>query len=132
MTSESNYGIMRQLSNTCPMIDAVIVEVRYSDYSCTVTNMMENIRTHVSDIREWGQEWKELAIDKDKEVRNLEEENDELQNKLAKLQEAEIDFQRKRAELLCEIDNLESKVSDLQIQLDDQLHGLHGHVPIGS
>lgn len=131
MTSESNYGIMRQPSNTFPMINAVIVEVRYSDYSCTVTNMMENIRTHVSDIREWGQEWKELAIDKDKEVRNLEEENDELQNKLAKLQEAEIDFQRERAELLCEIDNLESKVSDLQNQLDDQLHGLHGHVPIG-
>ena len=126
MTSEVYHGIMKQPSDTCPMIDSVISELRCSDYSSIVRNMMEDIRSHVCDIRQWGQEWKELAIDKDKEVRNLEEENDDLQDKLTELQQAEIDFQREKDELLSKIDNLESKVLDLQIQLDDQRYDLHG------
>jgi len=87
--SEKRYGISKQPEPTCPMIDKVIGEIEaiqkairgyekadeeeLRDMLSTVesnigslvgyykTGLMEDIRRNVDAIRNWGQEWKDLA-----------------------------------------------------------------------
>lgn len=94
MTSERRFGITNQPSPTCPLIDDVIIcgknlierisdadenEFKWFKDDC------ELIRNRVEEIRAWGKEWKDLAIDLHSEVdelndriRDLERENEEL------------------------------------------------------
>jgi len=85
-TSEQLYGISEQPKPTCPMIDAVIADLRKCDremnrwerhkddaeYLAQVLDTvawiignlepeLEKIRDNADKIRGWGQEWKELA-----------------------------------------------------------------------
>ena len=85
-TSEQLYGISEQPKPTCPMIDAVIADLRKCDremnrwerykddaeYLASVLDTvawiigniepdLEKIRENADKIRGWGQEWKELA-----------------------------------------------------------------------
>lgn len=90
-TSERLYGIRPQPRETCPKIDEVLGEAR--DLSRRIrgyekasedelrdmlwaverflgqldgygrTGLMEDIRRNVTDIRAWGQEWKDYALE---------------------------------------------------------------------
>jgi len=85
-TSEQLYGISEQPKPTCPIIDAVIANLRKCDremnrwerhkddaeYLAQVLDTVawiigniepdiEKIRVNADKIRGWGQEWKELA-----------------------------------------------------------------------
>lgn len=56
--SEERNGIMYQPAPTCPMIDAL-----KADMPDKYHVGMENIREHVKNIREWGQQWKNKALE---------------------------------------------------------------------
>lgn len=58
--SERIYGVCKQPPPTCPMIDDVINALCNEDYE-KLAPKLEAIREHVKSIREWGQEWKDLA-----------------------------------------------------------------------
>lgn len=97
MTSEQTRDIIPQPRDTCPMIDSVInvykmmardIEgYKYADEDelktmlCNVkwdldqSDKLEEIRTNVSLIRQWGEEWKQYALHLEKEYNvKLEEE----------------------------------------------------------
>lgn len=59
-TSEERNGIMYQPAPTCPMIDTLKskVDEKYHDE-------LEAIREHVKNIREWGQQWKNNALERE-------------------------------------------------------------------
>lgn len=82
MSSEKDNGIMEQPENTCPLIDSVIsdLESALDDLegwrhmneeelreACDNAEWrishadLEPIRHHVTQVREWGQQWKDLA-----------------------------------------------------------------------
>ena len=86
LTSEELYGISEHPKPTCPMIDAVITDLRKCDREMNrwerhkddaeylaqvldtvawiIGNMepdLEKIRDNADKIRGWGQEWKDLA-----------------------------------------------------------------------
>lgn len=61
--SEVVYGISKQPSPTCPMIDDIINSLCNDDYE-KLASKLEEIRKHVISIRKWGQEWKDLAKSK--------------------------------------------------------------------
>ena len=58
--SEERYGIVKQPSPTCPMIDDVINALCNEDYE-KIAPKLEAIRGHVKSIRDWGQQWKDFA-----------------------------------------------------------------------
>jgi DNA repair exonuclease SbcCD ATPase subunit len=85
-TSEERLGIREQPDPTCPMLDSVIRELQratkeldrwqrdkedaealatrceYAEWRLGgIEEELEKIRSHVSEIRAWGQEWKDLA-----------------------------------------------------------------------
>lgn len=88
-TSEELYGIVKQPAETCPMIDEALRELSeiarrirgyekadeselrdmLSDVETRIacldgwnrTGLLEDIRTNVTAIRAWGQEWKDYA-----------------------------------------------------------------------
>jgi hypothetical protein len=105
MTSEAQRDLPSQPQDTCPMIDHVIGVLdgicrymrRYewidnvgdlhsmlSDINSDICldDDMEKIRTNVCLIRDWGQSWKEYALQLEKEHNvKLEEENSlDIQN----------------------------------------------------
>ena len=85
MTSEERYGINEQPDATCGMIDAIKRDVVSAESlldSCSddsdqeflahqawkssmelygVADRLEDLRDHVIKIRQWGQQWKDLA-----------------------------------------------------------------------
>lgn len=84
MSSEEENGIVRQPADTCPLIDSVVSEIesilgelegwKYMDEkelreACDYAEWkikcieLEPIRDRVRQIREWGQQWKELALE---------------------------------------------------------------------
>ena len=89
MTSEQTRDIIPQPKDTCPMIDSVInvykmmardiKGYKYADEDelktmlCNVlwdldqSDKLEEIRTNVSLIRQWGEEWKQYALHLEKE-----------------------------------------------------------------
>ena len=94
MTSESERDLPAQPQDTCPMIDRVIdvlddiiKSTRYYDRIDSVEDLqsiisdirwdidldgdMEKIRTNVCLIREWGQSWKEYALELESELHKL-------------------------------------------------------------
>lgn len=98
MSSEKRLGISAQPSDTCPMIDKVIESVnefnritrgyeRCEDlgelrnmidridselfWSPSIDRRMEEIRAHVIKIRAWGQEWKDKALELEKELNEV-------------------------------------------------------------
>lgn len=81
LNNETQFGISRQPEPTCPEIDDVLKKI-------------EGIRDHVSLIRSWGQEWKDMAIDLDDqldkakdEIRDLEKQVLKLEDQLSKVEE---------------------------------------------
>lgn len=84
MTNEERYGIMKQPEATCPMIDKNLelikrcgqslqgykkfsleeVEDAFFNISYELDKIdLENVRKNVEAIREWGEQWKRLALD---------------------------------------------------------------------
>lgn len=92
MSSEVEYGLPEQPGDTCPMIDDVISILRNAEshlkgyerledpdelkevisnietelfwgWKSNTEGKLEEIRAHVTTIREWGQAWKDLAKD---------------------------------------------------------------------
>jgi peptidoglycan hydrolase CwlO-like protein len=98
MTSEEMHGIALQPGDTCPLIDAVIKgvsdslnSVKYADRAEDIKELqdicssvewdldgledkLEAIRTRVSEVRVWGQEWKDEAKRLQNELNQTEEE----------------------------------------------------------
>jgi len=98
MTSEEMHGIAPQPEDTCPLIGAVIKglsdsfnSVRYADRTedikelqniCSsvewdlygLADTLEAIRTRVSEVRAWGQEWKDEAKRLQNELNQTKEE----------------------------------------------------------
>jgi uncharacterized coiled-coil DUF342 family protein len=75
MTNETIFKIIPQPEPTCPTIDGVI-------------SQMEQIRKHVEKIREWGQEWKDMAIGLDEQLDSARDEIRDLEEEISKLQES--------------------------------------------
>ena len=91
MTSEETHGITQQPPPTCPLIDDAIADVRKvlsllknshkmeleelrnacDSAEWAIDNLLgsrghlESIRERTSAIREWGEEWKQLALTKE-------------------------------------------------------------------
>lgn len=84
MTNEERYGIIKQPPPTCPIIDSNIklvsnckkylngskkfsIEELQDAISDVVYDLdkidLEEIRKNVEAIREWGEQWKKLALD---------------------------------------------------------------------
>lgn len=90
MTSEERYGVDPQPKETCPMIDALqtdlasayktmrnyqksddveelkemLSDIEHILFSWSAAHSsLEEIRTHVVSIRDWGQQWKENFIE---------------------------------------------------------------------
>jgi len=98
MTSEEMHGIALQPGDTCPLIDAVIKgvsdslnSVKNADRSESIEELqdicssvewdldgledkLEAIRTRVSEVRAWGQEWKDEAKRLQNELNQTKEE----------------------------------------------------------
>jgi peptidoglycan hydrolase CwlO-like protein len=98
MTSEEMHGIAPQPEDTCPLIDAVIEgvsdscdSVKYADRAEDIKELqdicssvdwaldgledkLEAIRTRVSEVRAWGQEWKDEAKRLQNELNQTKEE----------------------------------------------------------
>lgn len=98
-TSEQTYGIRAQPPPTCPIIDEALDEVQLiakcirgyerageeelrnmiSEIETRIgfldgyrkTGLLEDIRDNVVKIREWGQEWKDLAKEQAVSIANL-------------------------------------------------------------
>ncbi len=91
-TNEDRFGIIKQPKDTCPMIDALITKIRkmisiIKGYSKAepeeLLEMVDNIDTEISyfeseleeirsnpqAIRSWGNEWKQKAIELQKEIK---------------------------------------------------------------
>lgn len=94
MTSESERGLPAQPQDTCPMIDRVIdvlndviKSTRHHDRIDSAEDLhniisdirqdidlddgMEKIRTNVCLIRDWGQGWKEHALELEAELHKI-------------------------------------------------------------
>lgn len=91
MSSEAELDLPEQPGDTCPMVDSVISMIKGAErvmegyerldkpddlkevidgierelfpWSEDAEDKLESIRAHVTDIREWGQAWKDLAKD---------------------------------------------------------------------
>lgn len=116
MTGEFIYGITPQPKETCPIVDNGIRRVQnaykevkgvkpdhyeYDELVTLVENMVSNVeyelwdvenlfeqcRQQATDIRNWGQEWKDLAKSLDKEKDELQEEYDLLWKKYQDLED---------------------------------------------
>lgn len=84
MASEQLYGISEQPAPTCPKVDATIHSMRkalaalkgwkrmdeeelrnacdYAEWHIgNAEGEIEDVREHAAKIREWGQQWKDLA-----------------------------------------------------------------------
>lgn len=109
--SERDFGIGKEPSNTCPMIDSVISKINYClkmSNKCTeddegkdlysvifdmqyeldkLESTLEDIRSHVIDIRGWGNEWKNTAIELKNDVENMESQEDILNNQIQDLKD---------------------------------------------
>jgi predicted RNase H-like nuclease (RuvC/YqgF family) len=103
MPSEKLYGIIPQPDNTCPLIDEVIEKIRQCqeilkeidsnpyttpqkvaiEVDSILSDLvydrgkppvyLEAIRARAGDIRDWGQEWKDLAKKYNGEISDLED-----------------------------------------------------------
>lgn len=90
MSSEKEHGITEQPAPTCPMIDKILrklerveqamrnfdrfddpeqlktilctVEDELFNWNSSVYDNLDEIRTHVENTREWGEEWKQYAL----------------------------------------------------------------------
>lgn len=107
--TEKAFGISKEPSQTCPMIDAVISKInsclKMSD-KCSeddepknlyeiiydmryelskIESEMENIRSHVIDIRAWGEEWKNECVSQYDQVKNMEAQENILNNEIDEL-----------------------------------------------
>lgn len=107
--TEKAFGIGKEPSQTCPMIDAVISKInsclKMSD-KCSeddepkilydviydmryelskIESDMENIRSHVIDIRAWGEEWKNECASQYDQVQNMESQEEILNNEIDEL-----------------------------------------------
>lgn len=109
--SEKDFGIGKEPSQTCPMIDSVISKINSclklsnkstedddsKDLYDVIFDMryelskleseMETIRNHVIDIRGWGEEWKNTAIELKNDVENMESQEDILNNEISELKD---------------------------------------------
>lgn len=95
MTNEQRFEIAPQPEATCPMIDAIIKKLNSVERSIRgfqnlddvdelkevidsihsdlfswndLESDLEKIRNHVEKIRNWGEEWKQLAINLDEQM----------------------------------------------------------------
>jgi len=95
MTNEQRFAIAPQPEATCPMIDAIIKKLNSAERSIRgfqklddvdelkevidsihsdlfswndLESDLEKIRKHVEKIRNWGEEWKQLAINLDEQM----------------------------------------------------------------
>lgn len=74
-SSESIFGLKKQPSPTCPLLDNVLENLRRSckeEELYTLERQIEEIRDRVKEIRSWGQEWKNLALNRRNYVTNTE------------------------------------------------------------
>lgn len=107
----STTQIPDEPKHTCPMIDSVIeiLEERFGGKDGSV-DLMEKIRTNCSDIRSWGESWKEYA-------EYCEEEKDDFEKRYEQSEEENSDKTDEIIQLQKKIDELESKISDLEYDL---------------
>jgi len=98
MSEERHFGIAREPQYTCPMIDSVIDELDSVNQNIEgfektkstedlvemlkyveeivggvskLQNRLEEIRENVTNIRDWGEEWKRLAIKLSNELEEI-------------------------------------------------------------
>lgn len=97
--------------HTCPMIDSVIeiLEEQFGGKDGSI-EMMEKIRQNCSSIRSWGDGWKEYA-------EFVEEEKDDYEKKYEQSEEENSDRADEIIQLQKKIEELESKVYDLEFDL---------------
>lgn len=111
MSINCSSKIRKEPKHTCPTIDYVIeILIEQFGKNDGSINSMEEIRDNCSSIRYWGEEWKEFAeyceANSDhweKRYEQSEEENSDKTNEIISLQK--------------KIDELESKISDLEFDL---------------
>lgn len=86
MTNEEAFEVREQPAPTCPMIDSLIkrsneimktirgynraneeeLRLMVDDVDTSIRyfeDQLNEIRSHVEDIRSWGQDWKDVALD---------------------------------------------------------------------
>jgi chromosome segregation ATPase len=105
------------VGNTCPKIDDVISlvdnlkgydinnEIEFSDMEIdvkSVNNIMENIRSDNSELREWGNE--------------LHREKTDLENTVYQLKQRVSELERENSNYYDEIKDLEEQISELESQ----------------
>ena len=73
---EKNHGIVGEPSPTCPYVDDVVGWLKES------LDQMEVIRSNNEQLREWGTEWRDAAVEYAKKIEKLEEEIENLKSEL--------------------------------------------------
>lgn len=107
----STYQIQNEPDHTCPIINEVIsiLEEQFGAGDGSI-DLMEKIRTNCSDIRDWGESWKNYA-------ENCEEEKDDFEKRYEQSEEENSNKTDEIIQLQKKIDELESKVYDLEHDL---------------
>jgi chromosome segregation ATPase len=97
--------------HTCPMIDSVIgiLEEQFKSTDGSI-DLMERIRQNCSALRCWGESWKEYA-------EYCEENSNHYETKYDQAEEENSDNADEIIQLQKKIDELESKISDLEFDL---------------
>lgn len=111
MTIVCSSKIRKEPKHTCPLIDSVIdiLSEQFGNKDRSI-DIMEEIRDNCSEIRYWGEEWKEYAEYCEEESKDYENRGDLLQEQLSEKETEISDLQKK-------IEELESKVYDLEFDL---------------
>ena len=111
MSITCSSKIRKEPKHTCPLIDSVIdiLSTQFGDKDGSI-DTMEEIRTNCSEIRNWGEEWKEYAEYCEEESKDYENRGDLLQEQLSEKETEISDLQKK-------IEELEAKVYDLEFDL---------------
>jgi hypothetical protein len=78
-----SYDMLSEPKHTCPKIDGVIQACR--EFDSALEERMEKIREANSAIREWGQAWKDKAVDLKMELEQMTGERDDLLNQVQNL-----------------------------------------------
>ena len=111
MTIVCSSKIRKEPKHTCPLIDSVIdiLSAQFGNNDRSI-DIMEDIRDNCSEIRNWGEEWKEYAEYCEEESKDYENRGDLLQEQLS-------DKETEISDLQNTINELEDKIHDLTFDL---------------
>lgn len=103
--------IRKEPKHTCPLIDSVIdiLSAQFGNKDRSI-DIMEDIRDNCSEIRNWGEEWKEYAEFCEEESKDYETRLDDANEQLSEKETEISDLQKT-------INELEDKIHDLTFDL---------------